>query len=127
MPVTKISSASESSSGMIIRSTVSILRALAISMTVRLVIPSRKQSAVGVCRLPSITRKIFAPVASARRPRQSSIRASSKPAASASCLLNVQIMYNPAAFVLAGMVSGDGRFHLDHCRRIPFNRASGVK
>ena len=38
--------------------------------------PSRKQSAMGVCRTPSLMKKTLAPVHSATRPCQSSIKAS---------------------------------------------------
>ena len=46
------------------------------SITVRRVMPSRKQSGVGVWRTPSLIRNTLAPVHSATRPRQSSISAS---------------------------------------------------
>ena len=93
VPVRKTSVARPSSSGMTIRSTTSMPRSRARPMTVRRVMPSRKQSGTGVCRVPSPkTKKMLAPVASATRPRQSSIRASSNPSRSAACLDRVQIM-----------------------------------
>ena len=64
-------------SGQIVRSTTSIPRLRARSITVRRVIPSRKQSGVGVCSDPLRTKKTLAPVASATCPRQSNIKASS--------------------------------------------------
>ena len=60
-------------------------------MTERRVMPLRKQSGVGVCSSPSMTKKMLAPVASATCPRQSSISASSNPAASAACFESVPI------------------------------------
>ena len=66
---------------------------LAISITVLLVIPSRKESGVGVCRVPSLSlKKIFAPVASATLPSWSNIKESVYPCFSASCFDNVQII-----------------------------------
>src|SRR3989304_7318697 len=69
-PVMKHSENSESSSGMIARSITFRPRCLASPMTVRLVMPSRKQSGSGVCSTPSLTKKMLAPVASATCPRQ---------------------------------------------------------
>ena len=52
-------------------------RSLANLITVRLVIPSKKQSGFGVYKFPSLNLKnILAPVASAIRPLQSNITAS---------------------------------------------------
>jgi hypothetical protein len=61
-------------------------------MTARRVMPSRKLSGVGVTRVPSMTRKMLAPVDSARRPFQSSISASSKPAFKARSFSMPQMM-----------------------------------
>ena len=58
------------------------------------------------------------------RPRQSSISASLKPAASASCLASVPIMYSPAALLAVGAVSGCGRFQFARCSRTPFIRSA---
>jgi hypothetical protein len=58
----------------------------------------------GVCSAPSATKKTLAPVASATRPRQSSIIASLYPCCSACCFDRVQIMYRPAAFDSVGAV-----------------------
>ena len=63
-----------------VRSSTDQPRFLASPITARRVMPSRKFSGVGVTSLSSITRKMLAPVDSARSPFQSSIRASSKPA-----------------------------------------------
>ena len=71
-----------------------------------------------------MTKKMLAPVASDTRPRQSSTKASSKPAASAACLDSVPIMYNPAALLAVGAVSGCGRFHGAMPSRTPFMRSA---
>jgi hypothetical protein len=64
------------SSGMMRRSITWMPRFFASAMTVRRVMPSKKQSGVGVWIFPSVTKKILAPVHSAIRPCQSSISAS---------------------------------------------------
>ena len=76
LPVMKHSENCASSSGMMRRSITSMPRRRARSMTVRRVMPSRKQSAIGVWILPSLMKKMLAPVHSATRPCQSSIMAS---------------------------------------------------
>ena len=55
-----------SSDGLIFLSLIFIFLDFAISITVLLVIPSKKESGIGVCISPSLSlKKIFAPVASA--------------------------------------------------------------
>ena len=66
VPVTNTSCASRSSSGLMCRSVIGTPRFLARSMTVRRVMPLRKQSGVGVWISPSMTRNRLAPVVSAR-------------------------------------------------------------
>src|SRR5690606_41242449 len=56
---------SPSPSGRMSRTTTSTPRALAISITVWRVMPSRMWSTRGVCRTPCLTKKTLAPVASA--------------------------------------------------------------
>jgi hypothetical protein len=76
LPVRKNCSKLSNSSGQIARSTTSMPRLRASSITVCRVMPLRKQSGVGVCSTPSRTKKALAPVASATWPRQSNIKAS---------------------------------------------------
>jgi len=76
LPVMKHWENSVSSSGKMRRSTTLMPRRRASSITVRRVMPSRKQSAVGVWIVSSLMKKMFAPVHSATRPCQSSIMAS---------------------------------------------------
>jgi hypothetical protein len=58
------------------RSITSMPRFLASPIAVARVMPARKQSAIGVWILPSLMKKMLAPVHSATRPCQSSIIAS---------------------------------------------------
>ena len=76
VPVMKHSLKPASSSGMMRRSITSMPRRLARSIAVARVMPARKQSAIGVWILPSLMKKMLAPVHSATRPCQSSIMAS---------------------------------------------------
>src|SRR6266702_4006626 len=72
----ELSSFSECCSGMMRRAITSMPRRLARSIAVARVMPARKQSAIGVWILPSLMKKMLAPVHSATRPCQSSIMAS---------------------------------------------------
>jgi len=66
VPVKKQPTNFDSSFGDIFLSLIFIFFDLAISIIVLLVIPSKKESGVGVCKAPSLSlKKIFAPVASA--------------------------------------------------------------
>ena len=76
VPVMKHSEKLDSSSGMMRRSITSMPRFFASVIAVARVMPARKQSAIGVWILPSLMKKMLAPVHSATRPCQSSIMAS---------------------------------------------------
>lgn len=76
VPVMKHSENVDRSSGMMRRSITSMPRFLASMMAAARVMPARKQSAIGVWILPSLIKKMLAPVHSATRPCQSSIMAS---------------------------------------------------
>ena len=69
MPVKKHPTKFGSSFGFIFLSWTFIFLDFAISITVLLVIPSKKESGIGVCNSPFLSlKKIFAPVASATFP-----------------------------------------------------------
>ena len=101
---------------------------MAILITSLLVIPSKKESGVGVCNSPFLLLKnMFAPVASAMLPSWSNIKESVNPFASASCLDKVHIIYKPAALVSQGIVLGAGRLQFEIFNFIPFNFNFGSK
>ena len=93
VPVRKHPTKFSNSSGFIFLSIILIFFVLAISITVLLVMPSKKESGIGVCKDPSLSlKKILAPVASATFPSWSYIIESVYPWLSASCFDKVQII-----------------------------------
>ena len=128
VPVKKQPTKSFISSGFIFLSITFIPLPLAILITSLLVIPSRKESGVGVCNsLFLFLKKIFAPVASAILPSWSSIKESVYPCLSASCLESVHIIYKPAAFVSQGTELGLGLLQDEIFSVIPLDFDFGSK